>query len=217
MTSKPKTLADALDELEEAVAELRREIVKTFFGRFLLRIFDRKAEASNPMTEAVRARERLACEIAKRTPYDVETVYRVLELAEEAGLRDPEEFLRRCYASALEPIAILGFALRTRTPGPFHRVYQEAVGTAAADLDERLRAAIREQFATLRGRKFEIRVAPSRRWLAVGILGSVLSGGIALGAVFGFLPPIGLVEAFFAICALAACAGIVIVEASRRP
>ena len=49
-------------------------------------------------------RRALAVEIAKRHPYGVTTVERVLELAPSSGLTDPEEFLRRCSALALDPI-----------------------------------------------------------------------------------------------------------------
>ena len=165
--------------------------------------------------DRIRARERDACDIAKRFPYDVETVYRVLELAENAGLRDPEEFLRRCFSAALPPIEILGFALRTRTPGPFHSVYREAAGLSADQA--RLRKRTDELLAGLRGRKIRIEIGPKRRWLFVGIVGAVLSGGTALGSALGTGPAINLWGAIWLVAAFAACVAVVVVEAVRGP
>ncbi len=51
--------------------------------------------------------ERLVAGMARALPYDVETVRRVVELAVEVDLDDPEEFMRRCWANGLSPVATL--------------------------------------------------------------------------------------------------------------
>lgn len=55
-------------------------------------------------------RRRLAVELSRRVPYDVATVDRVLELASQADLREPLEFLRRCSSLGLDPVAVLNAA-----------------------------------------------------------------------------------------------------------
>ena len=59
-------------------------------------------------------RRRLAVEMAKTVPYDVETVDRVLEIGAELDLKDPETFLGRCSTLGLDPIAVLGAVRRGR-------------------------------------------------------------------------------------------------------
>lgn len=74
-------------------------------------------------SEVHRALDELAREIACHVPQDPETVRRVLELAAETDLDDPEEFLRCCTALGVSPVEILRY-LAWRNSGriPVHRV-----------------------------------------------------------------------------------------------
>lgn len=73
--------------------------------------------------EVHRALDELAREIACHVPQDPETVRRVLELAAETDLDDPEKFLRCCTALGVNPVEILTYLAR-RNSGrrPVHRV-----------------------------------------------------------------------------------------------
>lgn len=62
-------------------------------------------------------RNRRACQIARRVPYDVETVYHVVEVCEEIDVEDPEEFLVRCSRVGLDPISTLSAARRAGAVG----------------------------------------------------------------------------------------------------
>lgn len=116
MRREPRLLADQLRELEEAVQALGVAIAQTGpFGRLLLRVCGltpRRPPEGDLRPLIAQRRRRLAVQMAHVVPYDVQTVDRVLELALETDLDDPEEFLIRCSSVGIDPVAFLEARIR---------------------------------------------------------------------------------------------------------
>ena len=125
MRRQPRLLGEQLRELEEAVDALVQAIAETGpFGRLLLRVcgLRRRRPPEGDLGPLIaQRRRRLAVQMARCVPYDVETVDRVLELALGTGLTDPEEFLRRCSSSGLDPIETIERVRRIERADRAHR------------------------------------------------------------------------------------------------
>lgn len=148
---------------------------------------ERGIDPKTRIEPAVVLRRRLAVEMAKAVPYDVRTVDRVLELAAEADLKDPETFLGRCSTLGLDPIAVLNAA--------------------------RLGIPLEQRFRDRPPVVWTFRLPRSRAWLAGGWVILTASLGGLVGAIrFGEIPDVGL-----SIVLIAGAILIILVESRRLP